>query len=147
MCGVKTNVVTAIEIHGPNTNDGTQLPALVNATARTFPIGDVSADKAYGTIVNADTIASKGGHTKTTGGGAWGKMFGYFMYRREEFMAHYHQRSNVETTFSMIKRKFGHSQRCSAITSSCSFMRCTSWVLTRCFGARARRPREATYGV
>lgn len=26
-------------------------------------------------------------------------------------MAHYHTRSNVETTFSMIKRKFGHSLR------------------------------------
>jgi len=124
MCGVKTNVVTAIEIHGPTTHDGTQLPALVNATARTFPIGDVSADKAYGTVVNADTIAhhggtpfiafksthtGKGGHSRPTGSGAWSKMFGYFMYRREDFVAHYHKRSNVETTFSMIKRKFGHA--------------------------------------
>ena len=38
-------------------------------------------------------------------------MFGYFMYRRDEFLAHYHKRSNVETTFSMIKRKFGDSLR------------------------------------
>ena len=38
-------------------------------------------------------------------------MFGYFMYRREEFMTHYRKRSNVETTFSMIKRKFGDSLR------------------------------------
>lgn len=29
------------------------------------------------------------------------------MYRRDEFLAHYHKRSNVESTFSMIKRKFG----------------------------------------
>jgi transposase len=41
------------------------------------------------------------------GPSAWGKMFGYFTYRRDEFLAHYHKRSNVETTFSMIKRKFG----------------------------------------
>jgi len=33
------------------------------------------------------------------------------MYRREEFLAHYHKRSNVESTFSMIKRKFGDSLR------------------------------------
>ena len=26
-------------------------------------------------------------------------------------MAHYHQRSNVESTFSMVKRKFGASVR------------------------------------
>lgn len=34
-------------------------------------------------------------------------MFHYFQFKREEFLQHYHQRSNVESTFSMIKRKFG----------------------------------------
>jgi transposase len=34
-------------------------------------------------------------------------MYGYFMYRRDDYLAHYHKRSNVESTFSMIKRKFG----------------------------------------
>jgi transposase len=29
----------------------------------------------------------------------------------DEFLAHYHQRSNVESTFSMVKRKFGSSVR------------------------------------
>ncbi len=43
--------------------------------------------------------------------GAWEKAFGYFMYRREEFLEHYHKRSNVESTFSMIKRKFGDALR------------------------------------
>ena len=32
------------------------------------------------------------------------------MYQ-DEWKAHYHQRSNVETTFSMIKGKFGDSLR------------------------------------
>src|SRR5437899_2757186 len=50
MCGVKTNIVTAIEIRERDTNDGTQLPALVDSTARAFAIGDVVADKAYGTV-------------------------------------------------------------------------------------------------
>ena len=126
MCGIKRNVVTAIEIRGRDTNDRTQLPALVDSTAQHFAIGEVSADKAYGTVVNADTIAShggtpfiafksthtgQGGHSRPKGSGAWGKMFGYFLYRREEFVAHYHKRSNVESTFSMIKRKFGDSLR------------------------------------
>jgi transposase len=45
--------------------------------------------------------------TSDTGhmGGAWAKMFGYVTYRRDEFLAHYHKRSNVEATLSMIKRK------------------------------------------
>jgi hypothetical protein len=30
-------------------------------------------------------------------------------FQRDPFLAHYHRRSNVETTFSMIKRKFGEA--------------------------------------
>ena len=56
------------------------------------------------------------GNTGWTGG-AWAKAFGYFLYRREEFLAHYHKRSNVETTFSMIKAKFGERLRCKTTTA------------------------------
>ena len=38
-------------------------------------------------------------------------MFHYFNYRRDEFLAHYHQRSNVESTVMMIKTKFGDGLR------------------------------------
>jgi hypothetical protein len=38
-------------------------------------------------------------------------MYHYFHLHREAFMARYHQRSNVESTFSMVKRKFGDSLR------------------------------------
>ena len=140
MTGVRTNVVTAIEIAGRDTNDGTQLPALVETTARNFPLGDVTADKAYGTVRNADTIAAHGGtpviafksnHTgkgghgpNRAGSGAWGKMFGFFLYRRDEFMARYHQRSNVESTFSMIKRKFGDSLRSKTDTAMVNEVLC-----------------------
>jgi transposase len=44
-------------------------------------------------------------------GGVWAKMFHYFQLHREEFEARYHLRSNVETTFSMVKAKFGDSVR------------------------------------
>ena len=36
-------------------------------------------------------------------------MYHLFQLKQDEFLAHYHQRSNVESTFSMIKRKFGDS--------------------------------------
>jgi len=39
----------------------------------------------------------------------WRKMFNYFQYNQEEFLEHYHKRSNVETTFHMIKSKLGDS--------------------------------------
>ena len=35
------------------------------------------------------------------------KMFHFFNYKREEFLQHYHQRSNVESTVMMVKTKFG----------------------------------------
>ena len=38
-------------------------------------------------------------------------MFHYFQYHREQFLAHYHKRSNVEATISAIKRRFGDSVR------------------------------------
>jgi transposase len=38
-------------------------------------------------------------------------MFHYYSFKREEFLAQYHKRSNVETTFSMIKSKFGERLR------------------------------------
>ncbi len=42
---------------------------------------------------------------------AWVRMYHYFVYQRDTFLTHYHQRSNVESTFSAIKRKFGDSLR------------------------------------
>jgi transposase len=39
------------------------------------------------------------------------RMFHYYSLKRDEFLSHYHKRSNVETTFSMVKAKFGDSLR------------------------------------
>lgn len=41
----------------------------------------------------------------------WSKMYHYFMFNHEEFLEHYHKRSNAETVFHMIKAKFGDSVR------------------------------------
>jgi hypothetical protein len=51
------------------------------------------------------------GHRDEEGGKTWVRMYHYFQFRRSEFMAHYHKRSNVESTFSMMKRKFGDALR------------------------------------
>src|SRR5262249_26293089 len=47
----------------------------------------------------------------------WDKMFHYFNLHREEFLAAYHKRSNVESVFSAAKRKFGDSVRSRTDTS------------------------------
>jgi transposase len=114
MCGVKTNIVTAVEIRDKDASDTKLLPGLVDATAKNFQLREVSGDKGYGSLNNYDAVARHGAtpyiafksiHTGK-GGGLWKKMFHLFQFNRDEYLAHYHKRSNVETTFSMIKAKF-----------------------------------------
>ena len=41
----------------------------------------------------------------------WNRAFHYFEMNRDEFLARYHRRSNAESTFSSMKRKFGDTLR------------------------------------
>lgn len=41
----------------------------------------------------------------------WQKVFHFYSFHREEFLTHYHKRSNAESTVSMVKGKFGDSLR------------------------------------
>jgi transposase len=47
----------------------------------------------------------------------WRKMYHYYSYNQTWFMKQYHKRSNVETTFHMIKSKFGDSLRSKTTTA------------------------------
>ncbi len=51
-------------------------------------------------------------------------MFHYFSYNREKFMEHYHKCSNVETTFHMIKSKFGDALRSKTETAQINEVLC-----------------------
>jgi transposase len=44
-------------------------------------------------------------------GELWKRMYHLYKYNSEVFNAHYHKWSNVETTFSMIKARFGERLR------------------------------------
>jgi transposase len=118
MCGVTTHVVTAAEVTGWSAADTNYFRPLLATTAEHFAIGDVSADKAYLSHANTDAVEKHGGtplipfksnSVAPTGDGSWERMYHLFAYNRPAFLARYHQRSNVETVFSMIKGKFGDS--------------------------------------
>jgi transposase len=117
--GVRTNVVTAVEIHGPDAGDAPQFPALLGATARNFSVREASADKAYSSLDNLQAAVDVGAapyipfraNTTDERGGLWAEMFHYFCENRDTFMRHYHKRSNAESTFSAIKAKFGDAVR------------------------------------
>ena len=116
ICGVKTNIVTAVEILDREAADCPQFPALVNQTAASgFTVKEVPADKAYLSHDNLELVEKLGGTAfvpfKTNSvqgeaGSLWEKMWLYYQFRREDFLQHYHLRSNAESTFAMLKAKF-----------------------------------------
>lgn len=118
-CGVKTNVVTAVRILDKDAGDCPQFVPLMKTTREGFTINEVSADKAYLSVEAVEAVHQLGGQpfiafkSNSTGGvgGLFEKMFHYFQFRRDDFLSHYHKRSNVESTFSAVKRKFGDAVR------------------------------------
>jgi transposase len=83
----------------------------------------VSADKAYLSVKNVVAIRDAGAlpfiafrkdshdHGKAAKSKMWRDMYYFFMWKRDEFLECYHKRSNVESAFSMMKRKFGDGLR------------------------------------
>lgn len=120
MVGVKTNVITAVVIGDKDTADVRQFPDLFEAPTKNFIVREVSAHKAYLSKSHLELVESRGAQayipmkaaTKPDKKApAWNLLYHLFAYRREEFAAHYHKRSNVEATFSAVKRVFGDSVR------------------------------------
>src|SRR5258708_29633699 len=56
MCGVKTNVVTAVEINDRFAGDSPQFEGLVKTTGQNFTMAQISADKAYLSKDNLQTV-------------------------------------------------------------------------------------------
>jgi transposase len=116
---VITHVVAAVEVRDKNANDSPLLPVLLETASKMFTMSEVSADKQYSSNANFEAIAKHGAtgfipfRNWTTGavGGLFQKAFHYFSMYREEFLQHYHKRSNDETAVMMIKSKFGDAVR------------------------------------
>jgi transposase len=117
--GVHTHIITDVIVTDSSGADSPQLPELVANTAGRFQIIEVSADKAYASFRNFDAIEGVGAtpyipfKIGTTGEGPalWRKMWALYMFKNDVFRRQYHARSNVETVFSMVKRKFGAAVR------------------------------------
>ncbi len=121
MCGVKTNIVTSVEVSNGYANDYSYFKPLVDKTALSgFQLAEVSADKAYLGNSNFAATLRHGAipyipfktNSQPDGNGAlWARIYHFYNFKRDEFLTHYHKRSNVETTFHMIKAKFGQRLR------------------------------------
>jgi transposase len=120
--GTKTNIVSAVEVTERHEHDTNMFKPLVETTAANFEMTEISADKGYlsrsnmQTAVENDAIPyiafkSNSRARNTEGSHLWNKLYHYYALNQEKFFERYHQRSNVETAFSMIKKKFGGSLR------------------------------------
>ncbi|MBU1197287.1 transposase [Candidatus Micrarchaeota archaeon] len=118
--GVKTNVITGVEVLEGNSADSPQLPVLVERTVEGgFIAKEVSADKAYSGRSNIEAIHAVGGTPyipfksnasgKSRGSSLWRKAFFFFQLHADKFFQHYHKRSNVESVFGAVKKKFGET--------------------------------------
>lgn len=134
MCGVKTNIVTSVEVSRAYSNDYNYFQPLVDKTAQSgFKMKEVSADKAYLGNSNFKATLKHGAvpyipfksNSQPDGNGPlWSRIFHFYNFKREEFLTHYHKRSNVETTFSMIKAKFGERLRCKTTAAQINEVLC-----------------------
>lgn len=120
MIGCKTNVVTAAEATIGQSSDTAMLAPLVAETTPHFNVELVAADKAYGSLANLELLDGQGikalipfksssnadsKNARTSE--VWSRLFHFFSMHRGQFLAAYHTRSNVESTFSAMKRKLG----------------------------------------
>jgi transposase len=122
ICGTKTNIITSAIITEGKANDSPLFTPLLTNTAQFFNVKEITADKGYSSKANLELakelqimpyIPFKSNVTGKSGGSPiWAEMFKYFTENYMEFAEHYHQRSNVESTFAMIKKKFGDFIRC-----------------------------------
>ncbi len=136
MTGVRTHIVTSVEVSEGYSNDTLYFKPLVDATALNFNLREVSADKAYSSASNLRKVAAKGAvpyipfkensyaHNTRDKSGVWNRLWYYYNFNQAEFMAHYHKRSNVESTFSMIKGKFGERLRSKTHTAQVNEVLC-----------------------
>jgi transposase len=124
LVGTKTNVIAAASVTDRDRHDYREFAPLVAEGAKTFDIAEISADKAYIGRANLAAVAAIGAEAyipfrsdakddtrNRPTSVLWSKLFHLYHYRSDEFLPHYHKRSNAESTFSMMKRVFGETLR------------------------------------
>ncbi len=120
--GTKTHIVIDARVLDANSADSPQFVPLLRGTFEAgFRPSAALADKGYLSRDNYTAATEMGLETfipfksnsieAGQGSSAWRKAYHLFQANREEFDRRYHLRSNVESAFSAIKRKFGEHVR------------------------------------
>lgn len=116
MYGVKSNIAVGCEVTKGTDHDSPQFRPLIEKAAKHFNLEEISADKAYSSRGNVEATFAvnafplipfkRNAKSQARRVQGWNSLFHYFKKNNEEFMQRYHQRSNAESGFSMIKARF-----------------------------------------
>lgn len=115
--GCKTNIFLSVRITKKNVNDTKMFEEVIGNSTRYFNMNDFVGDKAYSSKKNLEFINKLGLNPyipfkknvtgKARGSPVWRQVYLEFINNHENYMKHYHKRSNVETNFAMLKKRFG----------------------------------------
>ncbi|PIT84462.1 transposase [Candidatus Micrarchaeota archaeon CG10_big_fil_rev_8_21_14_0_10_45_29] len=134
--GTKTQIICSAEITDRKSHDSTMFSPLVLTCSNYFSVKEVSADKAYSSKNNISLVRgldaypyimfkkNVNAYTAEFSSFDWLDAWNFFSENEEEFMKHYHKRSNVECAFSMIKRKYGFKLKGKHFTSQRNELLC-----------------------
>ena len=132
LIGTLTNVITAVEMTESYISDTSQLPDLLARTVPNFNVEELSCDMGYLSNLNLMTIEAHNvkpfipfkSNSQGSGSPAWERLWRQFWFHKDDFLKHYHKRSNVESMFSALKRKLGGSVRSKNITAQYNEVLC-----------------------
>lgn len=136
--GTRTHVIIRAFVGGADSNDSPFfIPLLRESLASGFRPSAVVADKGYLSKDNyrvaselgldafipfkSNSVNRSGTHGSPP---SWRKAFYLFQANRDEFERNYHRRSNVESVFSALKRKFGENIRSRTPTAQVNEVLC-----------------------
>ena len=132
--GVKSHIITAAAASVEPVGDITMLPTLLKETRiAEFTVEELTADGAYLSEPILEWLHAMGilawipfrqnakFHYDNS---LWDKHLATFTLNQDLFAEHYHQRSQVESTFSMVKTKYGSSVRGKNPTSQANNVLC-----------------------
>ena len=137
LIGCKFNVVCEARITGEHEGSADYpqfIPLVQQAYRDGFNLQEVSADKAYSGTENIAICQAVGGtayiqfktnaRASPRGSQVWNDAYHYFAYHKDEFLRHYHMRSNSETTFMAIKQKFNDNIKSKHFVSQTNELLC-----------------------
>lgn len=116
--GVRTNIIPVAFVTNAREADSPKFLHLLRETCKRFTVREIYADSGYLSHSNASIAENFGAvpyimpkknsryQPEMAGIEAWDSMMQLWKGNEEEFRRHYHLRSNVESTFSAMKRKF-----------------------------------------